>query len=267
MLKGLLGQVIEQTVMEGSDSKQKLDEETFAKLESLGYVAGGIKEDFSFDQSLTDPKDRIAYHIMNSRHGVLLREQKYDELRELAEEMIAIGPLLPFGHFYLGCVANDNGEPDVAVKSFKKAIQCDPEFYKPYIDLAVILFHQKQYDQSLTYVQEGLRLKPGNPKAVNTLALHAWLKATSTDDKLYDPPAALELILQAMEIATDTKMNTGPGVLRTLAAAQAANGNFTEAIESARTAVQLAMSTGMLKATKNIIEEADLYKNNTSLRK
>jgi tetratricopeptide (TPR) repeat protein len=266
LLKARLAQVIEETVTDGSDSKKELDEETFAKLESLGYVAGGIKEDFSFDQSLTDPKDIIAYHSLHVQHGVCLREKKFDDLRELSEKMIALNPDLPFGHFYLGSAAMGNGDPNTAVRSFKKAIQCDPEFYRPYIELAVIMFHRKQYDQSLNYVQEGLRLKPANPKAVNTLALLSWRKATCTDDELYDPPMALELILQAMEIATDTKMNIGPGVLRTLAVAQAANGNFTEAIESARQAVQMAMSEGLLKAAQNIIKEADLYKNNTSFR-
>jgi tetratricopeptide (TPR) repeat protein len=130
--------------------------------------------------------------------------------------------------------------------------------------LSGALFEQKQFDQSLFHLQESLRLNPGSLKGLNFLASHAWLRATSKDDEYYDPPKALKLIRQAIELTPETKKKAG--LLRTLAAAYAANGNFPEAIENGRLAVQLAMTHGQKQMARDIQEQMKLYKNKTPYR-
>ncbi len=90
------------------------------------------------------------------------------------------------------------------------------------------------------------------------------LRATSKDHAHYDPRKALSLALQGMEMAPESKR--GAELLRALAAAYAANGNFPEAIENARLAVQSAMSHGQKQMARDIQKQMKLYRNNTPYR-
>ena len=67
-----------------------------------------------------------------------------------------------------------------------------------------------------------------------------------------------------MEMAPESKR--GAELLRALAAAYAANGNFPEAIENARLAVQSAMSHGQKQMARDIQKQMKLYRNNTPYR-
>ncbi len=266
LLQGHLQQIIEQTVKpDGSDNITEFDEETIARLEGLGYVSGGITEDFSFDQSMSDPKDLIVYHTLNTRIKPRLMDEEYDQAREFSEKMISLRPNLYQGHLNLGLVALAEKDYAAAITSLNKSAECDRDQYLVHRNLSVALYEQKQYDQGLLHLQEALRLRPGFLQGINDLTRHAWVRATSADDKHYDPPKALELVQKAMElIPPETKK--GAGLLRTLAAAQAGNGNFSEAVETARQAVQLAMSQGNKQLALNIQKEMKLYRNNTPYR-
>jgi len=117
-------------------------------------------------------------------------------------------------------------------------------------------------------VQEALRLNSAYFRAVDVLFSLAWLRATSADDEIYDPPKALAIVHQGMEtVSTRTGKKTDPMVLRVLAAVQAANGHFSEATETARQAVESAISLGRRKMTRKILKEMELYKKNTPNRK
>ncbi len=264
LLQGRLQQIIEQTVKDGSSNKTELDEETIARLESLGYVSGGITEDFSFDQSLNDPKELIAYHVLFSQAMAGMIEKKFDEVREISEIMISLRPKFYQGYLNLARVALEEKDYAMAVKFLKKAVRCDPDQYVVHGELAAVLFEQKQFDRSLFHVQESLRLNPGDSKGLNILAKHALLRATSTDDEHYDPPKALELARQAIDLAPETKK--GAGLFRALAAAYAANGNFPEAVENGLLALQLAMTQGNKQLARDIQKHLKLYRNNTPYR-
>lgn len=264
MLQGRLQQVIEQTVKKGANNKTEFDEETIARLESLGYVSGDIKEDFSFDQSMDDPKDLVDYHTMNAQITNSLSDKEFDLAREISTKMILLRPDLYQGHLNLGRVAMEEKDYAMAIESLKKSLQCDPEQFLVHGELAIALFEQKQFGQSLFHLQESLRLNPGFLIGPKYLGLHAWVRATSKNQAHYDPTKALSLALQAMEMAPESKR--GAELLRALAAAYAANGNFPEAIENARQAVQLAMTNGQKQLARDIQKDMKLYKNNTPYR-
>jgi len=265
LLRGRLQQIIEQTVTsDGLGNKTEFDEESVARLESLGYVSGEIKEDFSFDQCMSDPKDLIVYHTLNTKITHMLMEEKFDKAREISEKMISLCPELYPGYLNLGRVALVEKDYVTAIESFNKSLACNWDQYRAHGLLSSALFEQKQFDKSLFHLQESLRLKPGDLKSLNSLAKHAWLRATSADDKYYDPPKALKLIGQAMELTPETKKRAG--LLRALAAAHAANGNFPEAIENGRLAVQLAMTHGQKQMAREIQKQMKLYRNHTAYR-
>ncbi len=80
ILQDKLSQILEDQVRKGGDdSSINLDAEAVKRLESLGYVAGGITEDFSFDQTKSDPKDLLEFYLAYSRAGYLITKEVYDQ--------------------------------------------------------------------------------------------------------------------------------------------------------------------------------------------
>ena len=108
-------------------------------------------------------------------------------------------------------------------------------------------------DAVLQY-RQGLNLQPNNLKAANNLA---WILATSQDSKVRRPEEAL---LIAKNIVKATK-EQNPDALDTLAAAQAASGNFESAVQTINKAMLL-IKPGQLPALKNQLRvRLDSYKN------
>jgi tetratricopeptide (TPR) repeat protein len=106
---------------------------------------------------------------------------------------------------------------------------------------------------------DSLEIDPNQLYAANSLA---WIKATSKDEKFYNPPEALTFARRACEL-TEYK-NTG--MLDTLAAALAANGQFDKAVETADKAIQLAKSTDQNDLVGDLERHRNLYKMRQKLR-
>jgi tetratricopeptide (TPR) repeat protein len=89
------------------------------------------------------------------------------------------------------------------------------------------------YEQALADNLEALRLVPDDPRTLNNLA---WLWATCPKPEWRDGPKAVEHARKACELTESREV----GSLDTLAAALAACGQFEEAVQWQRRAVELA---------------------------
>ncbi len=94
---------------------------------------------------------------------------------------------------------------------------------------------------------------------VNNLA---WLYATSPDETVRNPVRALEL---AEEVAQKTRYQS-PSALDTLAAAQAANGQFSQATVTARKAQTLARGSGEYELASSLAGRLSLYEKHQPFR-
>ena len=106
--------------------------------------------------------------------------------------------------------------------------------------------------QAIPQYQKALQLKPADPAIQNTLA---WLLATAPEASLRDGGKAVELARQA-------NLETGgenPLVLRTLAAACAEAGRFSEAVETAQHALRLAEAQSNTALAGALQSELKLY--------
>ena len=100
--------------------------------------------------------------------------------------------------------------------------------------------------------ERALLARPDWPAIENNLA---WVLATSSEPSLRDPPRALGLARSAVA-ATERR---DPGVLDTLAAAQAANDDFDGAAATEREAVQRARELGAAGLTAELLRNLDRY--------
>ena len=108
--------------------------------------------------------------------------------------------------------------------------------------------------EAILHYEKALQIAPHTMLPLNNLA---WIRATSPDPFQRDGAKALELAKEANQLSG----GKDPVVARTLAAAYAENGQFTEAIETAQRALPLAI------ARENAALADDLRRNIDNFRK
>ena len=145
-----------------------------------------------------------------------------------------------------------------AINHFEKANKLVPDSNQLSSQLASVYFafatqmdRQLMKETAIDHYRKGLLIDPSNNSARNNLA---WILATSANQDLRN---AKEALIIAIKLNADTG-NKVPQVLDTLAAAQAANGQFTKAAQSAEMAIsQLKNAPNLEQSIKNRL---NLYK-------
>ena len=144
--------------------------------------------------------------------------------------------------------ANSTG----AIQVCRSALLLRPSDADCHTTLAIALEEKGNPAEAIQHYQKALELAP---RSIPTLTNLAWLLATSQDASLRNGPKAVELAGQADRLVGGT--NTL--VLRTLAAAYAENGEFANAIRTARSAMQLARMHGEDSLTTDLDQQIALY--------
>jgi tetratricopeptide (TPR) repeat protein len=125
--------------------------------------------------------------------------------------------------------------------------------------LGLCLFRMGRVDEAVGQWKESLEIKPDN---MNAQANLAWVLATSPDASLRDGVRAIELARKVLEHAGHGNVI----LLRTLAAGYAESGRFSEAIETAQQALQLAIAQGNTALTEDLQLNIANYQRNLPLR-
>ena len=160
----------------------------------------------------------------------------------------------PEDHFILAKTYQQIGKNREALKSLETTIKINPQFAPAIFEIAAINVRLGNVPDALLRYRQGLKLQPDNLKAANNLA---WLLAASQDSKARKPKEAL---LIAQKIVRLTKEQNSDA-LDTLAAAQAASGDFESAVKTINKAILL-IKTGQLPAlTKQLKARLNSYNN------
>ena len=122
---------------------------------------------------------------------------------------------------------------DEAITHDLRALQINPDFADAHNNLANALLQKGNVTEAIAHYRKALQFKPDFAGAQNNLA---WLLATSPQASLRDGSQALSLAQQANQLTGDGN----PIILATLAAACAETGRFSQAVEIAQRALQLA---------------------------
>jgi len=140
-------------------------------------------------------------------------------------------------YIQLGQQVANQGDLQRAIDAYEQAAPLLPETWQTHADLAGLYRAAKRPGEAIREYEKVLQLRPGDAVFMNHLA---WVLATAVDAKSRDPSRARKLAVDACEI---TKHRV-PGPLDTLAAAQAASGDFEAAITSVTKAIELLSASG-----------------------
>ena len=128
-----------------------------------------------------------------------------------------------------------------------------PDLAEAHYKLAVAWARLGNYDSATNYCDHALRFAP---ELTPALADCAWLLATRKNATPQDLTSAVDLATRACRLTGDSD----PGYLDTLAAAYAANGQFTNAVTSAEKALAIARTSGSKQLEQRIAERLNLYR-------
>ena len=143
------------------NSTVAMDPASLARLRTLGYTGGPVRETFEFDTDLDDPKDFIEIHTKLESMGRLEHDKNYDEARRLAEEILAVRPDVVQVHGRLGFIGVRTGDPDLAIKHYGEALRLAPDSDDAALwhnNFGLLMRQQDRVDEAVEHFREAIRL-------------------------------------------------------------------------------------------------------------
>jgi tetratricopeptide (TPR) repeat protein len=230
---------------------------------NLGYLLlqrGELDSAIShFETALKIRSRTVAAHynlggalIENNLANALARKGLLDEAIGHYEKAVKLRPDYGDPYFNLGSVLFQQGRTDDAIAQWQKALATQPNDAGFHTALGNAFLKKGLQKDAIAEYEHAARISPQDPMAGNNLA---WLLATSSDASIRDGPKAMELAEQAVQLSS----GKDPSYLRTLAAACAETGRFSEAKETAQRALQAAQVQGNSTLANAIRDEIALY--------
>lgn len=149
------------------------------------------------------------------------------------QTILKVYPEDPEAHYVLGMISLLQGKPDQAVVHLEEVLKSQPNNPQAQDNLGLALLQTGRVTEALTHFQKAVELQPNNAEAHSNLA---WVLAVSPDASIRNGDRAVAEAEQANQLAG----GSNPKCLGTLAAAYAETGRFSDAITTARRALQLA---------------------------
>jgi tetratricopeptide (TPR) repeat protein len=163
------------------------------------------------------------------------------------------------GHASLADLLLRRDRVNEAISHSEEALRIQSRNGNAHNSLGLGLFRTGRANEAVAHWKESLEIKPDN---MNAQANLAWVLATSPDASLRDGAKAIELARKVLEHADHANVI----VLRTLAAGYAESGRFSEAIETAQQALQLAIAQGNTALTQDLQLNIANYRRSLPLR-
>jgi tetratricopeptide (TPR) repeat protein len=211
---------------------------------------------FQKAMELASGHDEAARGQAQSNIGnALLQKGLVDEAIAQFQQALEMAPEDRIIHNDFGNALLQKGHLDKAIAEFQRALDSGLEdAYTAHIhyNLGNALRQNKLVGEAIAHYQEALKREPRLLPAQNQLA---WVLATCSDASLRNGFKAVQLAQQA----SDLSGGRNPVILRTLAAAYAENGQFSQAVETAKSALELAASQGNPALVQVLSNEIALY--------
>jgi protein O-mannosyl-transferase len=189
----------------------------------------------------------------------LARNGRSDEAMAHYEEAIRLQPYYADAYYNRGNVLFAKGRIDEAIADWERTLQLQPNDADAHTCLGNALLRQGSLKEAIAQYQMAVALAPEDPHSRNNLA---WILATSFDDSIRDGSKAVGFAQQAVALSGGRE----PQFLRTLGAAYAETGRFTDAIVTARQGAAIANMQGKQRLARNLEKDLMLYRANLPIR-
>jgi protein O-mannosyl-transferase len=190
---------------------------------------------------------------------VFLGQGKVDEAISLLQSAVDLRPDNSPAHENLAKALLQKGQVTDALIHYRKLLELQPDNMEVHNIVGTIFVQQGRAGEGVEEWQKVLAIQPDNGNAMSNLA---WVFATSLDRSLRNGPHAVQLAEQAVRISGGRI----PILFRTLAAAYAESGRFSEAIKTAQQGIELANSQGNSGLAAELRGNITLYEQEQPLR-
>ena len=207
-----------------------------------------------------DPHYNVASAFVQMNLADALGQKgQADEAMLHYEEAIKLVPNYADAYYNRGNILFANGRVDEAIADWEKTLQIQPNDADAHTCLGNALLRQGLRTEAIAHYEKALVLAPEDPHSRNNIA---WLLATSSDAAIRDGPKAVGFANEAVELSGGRE----PSFLRTLAAAYAESGRFSEAVVAARHASVIATMQGKTRLANSLEKDLVLYRSRLPLR-
>ena len=189
----------------------------------------GAKVQYEYALRIKPNYAEAHYNLGN----ILMQEGKPAEARARYEQVLVINPAYADAHNNLGVIFLRQGDIQQARAKFDDTLRIEPKHYDAHHNIGDVFASQQDFMKAKFYYERAFEINSNNLMLMNKLA---WLLATCPDDTVRDGVRAVELAQKACNITSYKE----PGLLNTLAAAYAEADKYTEAVETANKALNLA---------------------------
>ena len=194
--------------------------------------------------------DRAEFY--NNLANLLATTGQTPEAMPLFQKALEVDPDNAKVHYNLANIAFAQGQWQEAIDHYQHALKQMPDSVHAHYQLGLALERRGQVAAAEAQLQRVIELDPLHVTAINNLA---WLLATSSEPSLRDGPKAVKLARQAVQLSN----GLSPQIVDTLAAAYAEAGQFPEAIETARRALELSVAQNNKPLTDVIQNQLKLF--------
>ncbi|PYJ31435.1 MAG: hypothetical protein DME88_15060 [Verrucomicrobia bacterium] len=187
------------------------------------------------------------------------RKGQPDEAMVHYEEAIKLQPNYADAYYNRGNILFAEGRVEEAMADWEKTLQIQPNDADAHTCLGNALLRRGSVREAVAHYETAIALAPDDPHSRINIA---WVLATAPDASIRDGIKAVEFAQQAVELS-DGK---DPKFLRTLAAAYAESGRFSEAITTTKQAIMTANMQGKAGLAHVLDEDVGLYRAHVPLR-
>jgi len=230
----------------------------FTSARTYNNLGDALYQQGHFDQALLEFRQAVRFEpsyaiAFNNMGNTLIELGRAGEAVDALRRAVALDSSTVEVHNNLGNALLQLGRTDEAITECREALKIDPNYANAHANLGNALFRGGgDIEEAISECRTALRIAPANTGIQNILA---WILATAPGQNFRNGP-------EAVQLAASASVSTGghdPGILRTLAAAYAQTGDFSDALKTAQGALQLATSQSNPTLANVISADIKLY--------